>query len=220
MPPAHSRRSLMRGRGPSRSSRAARALRPGGGSDHPGPTGEPSALTERLPCGSAESMSVGEDVLLDVRLRSAQSSPASAGDRGWLSSAPEGAHHRGLAGQAETGRCASLCLKTPSLICSPIYQAHSVITFFTVQEMSQRKAAWFPRYRNLITVSDEMTIPVRRAMCSGLICAAVRRARNWRRCVRHDICMPAGGSRRSSRGQKAGGVRDDGTGTWSREFFL
>jgi len=65
-------------------------------------------------------MSVGEDVLLDVRLRSAQSSPAGPGDRGWLSSAPEGAYHRRLAGQTEAGRCASLCLKTSSLICSPI----------------------------------------------------------------------------------------------------
>jgi len=64
-------------------------------------------------------MSAGKDVLLDVRLCSAQSSPAGPGDRGWLGSAPEGAYHRRLAGQTEAGRCAGLCLKTSSLICSP-----------------------------------------------------------------------------------------------------
>lgn len=63
----------------------------------------PSALTGRLLCGSGESMSVGEDVLLDVRLRSARSGPANLSDGGWLSSAPEGAYHQRLAGQAEVG---------------------------------------------------------------------------------------------------------------------
>ena len=55
-------------------------------------------------------MSGGEDVLLDVRLRSAQSSPAGPGDRGWPGSAPEDAYHRRLAGQTEAYRSAMLGL--------------------------------------------------------------------------------------------------------------
>jgi len=118
---------------------------------------------------------VGEDVLLDVRLRSAQSSP---GDRGWLRSAPEDAYHRRLAGQAKAGRCASLCLKTSSLICRPVDQG----TQFDYLPHGSRKCRKerSPGFRvtgNLITVSDGTTIPPRCAMRSGLICAAVRRAR-------------------------------------------
>ena len=109
-------------------------------------------------------MSVGEDVLLDVRLRSAQSSRAGPGGRGWLGSAPEGAYHRRLGGQTEVGRCASLCLKTSSLIYSPNdrgTQFHYLL--HGSWECRKERSPGFRVTGNLITVSDETTIHVRRA---------------------------------------------------------
>ena len=87
------------GGGSTGSGLAPRALAPGCGSDH--------VRDRRGTFGSdrtaAVRVSVGEDVLLDVRLRSARSRPANLSDGGWLSSAPEGAYHQRLAGQAEVG---------------------------------------------------------------------------------------------------------------------
>jgi hypothetical protein len=42
---------------------------------------------------------MGEDVLLEVRFRSAQAGPANLAHGGWLGRVPEGAYDDGLAGQ-------------------------------------------------------------------------------------------------------------------------
>jgi hypothetical protein len=103
-------------------------------------------------------MSVGEDVLLDVRFCSAQARPANLNHGGRLGSAPEGAYHDTLAGQIRVGRCASLCLKASSTTCSPMTREQSFITPFTTQACHKQRSSSFHVTSNLLTVSDETSI--------------------------------------------------------------